>query len=67
MPPVGLVDVPLQIVVSDLADGDVVTVNIDGEDHWVTADADGRAAVPNISVSVIGPIVVVATIGGSSA
>ncbi len=57
---------PLQIVVSDLADGDVVTVNIDGEDHWVTADADGRAAVANISVSEIGPIVVVATVDGSS-
>ncbi len=58
---------PLQIVVSDLAGGDVVTVNVNGEDHWVTADADGRAAVPNISIAATGPIVVSATIGESTA
>jgi len=62
-----LTDVPLQIVVSDLADGDVVTVNIDGEDFWVTAGTDGRAAVSNVSISDTGSIVVIATVDESSA
>ena len=44
-----------------------MTVNVDGEDYWVTAGADGRAAVPNISISDTGPIVVVATVDESSA
>jgi Na+/H+ antiporter NhaC len=67
VPPVGLTDVPLQIVVSDLVCGDVVTVNIDGEDHWVTADFDGRATVPDVSIAEIGSVTIIASIGESTA
>lgn len=67
VPPVGLTDVTMQIVVSDLAAGDVVTVNVDGEDHWVTADAEGRAAVPDISIAETGAIQIIATVNGAKA
>jgi Na+/H+ antiporter NhaC len=65
VPPVGLTEVPLEIVIFDVAPGDVITVNVGGEDHWITADGDGRAAVPDISIAESGAVQVVATIDGS--
>ncbi|MGI9270564.1 MAG: Na+/H+ antiporter NhaC family protein [Woeseiaceae bacterium] len=57
----------MEIVISDLAAGDVATVNVDGENHWVTADADGRASVPDIAIVETGTVQVIATVNGSTA
>jgi Na+/H+ antiporter NhaC len=67
VPPVGLTDVPIEIVVSDVAAGAVITVNIAGEDRWVTADADGRAPVPDVAIATTGAVEIVATADGSMA
>ena len=61
MPPIGLTDVPLEIVVTDVPSGELVTVNINGESFWVKADEDGRAAVADARVAETGTIQVIAT------
>lgn len=62
-----MTDVPIEVVITDVAAGTVVTVNIAGEDRWVTADADGRALVPDLAMASTGAVNIVATADGSKA
>jgi Na+/H+ antiporter NhaC len=61
VPQIGLTEVPIEIVVTGVPQGEVVTVNVDGEDFWINADADGRATVPDVSVAESGSIQILAT------
>ncbi|MGI9202292.1 MAG: Na+/H+ antiporter NhaC family protein [Woeseiaceae bacterium] len=61
VPQIGLTEVPIEIVVTGVPEGELVTVNVAGEDFWINADADGRAVVPETSVAESGSIQIVAT------
>lgn len=66
-PQVALIDVPFEILVTGAPAGELVTVNVDGENFWVTADAEGRAIVPDVHIAATGPTDIVATYENSSA
>jgi hypothetical protein len=65
--PIGLTNVPLEIVVSDVAAGDVVTINVDGEDYWVTADSDGQALLSEATIAATGSVEIAASINDVAA
>lgn len=59
----GLRDVPVEIIVSGVPAGEVVTVSIAGDDFWVPADSDGRVAVPPVELAGTGIAEIIATYG----
>lgn len=59
----GLRDVPVEIIVSGVPAGEVVTVSIAGDDFWVPADSDGRVAVPPVQLAGTGIAEIIATYG----
>ena len=52
---------PIDIVVTDVPADELITVSVNGENFWVKADSDGRAAVEEARVSATGSIEIVAT------
>ena len=65
-PPIGLTDVPMEIVITGAGASGVVAVSVGEESIWATADADGRAVVTNIKVDAVGPVAISATLNGES-
>ncbi len=65
-PSLGLTDVAMDIVVTGVTPGDVVSVAVGEENLWATADADGRAIVSDVTVQSIGAIAITATVDGDS-
>ena len=66
-PQVGLVSVPVEIAVSDVAAGSEVTLNFAGISYRVVADGDGRATFDDVSTDTRGTIEIAATADGASA
>lgn len=67
VPQIGLVDVPIEVQVSDIPPGELVTVTVNGDASWITADGDGRGVVDDIQIATTGVVDIVATYEGSSA
>ena len=65
-PSLGLTDVPMEIAVTGVTPGDVVSVAVGEENLWATADADGRAIVSDVTVQSIGAVAITATVDGDS-
>lgn len=61
VPAVGLTNVPIDVVVTDVPADELVAVDVNGESFWVRADADERAAVEDARVGKTGSIEIVAT------
>ena len=66
-PPLGLTDVPMEIAVTGAGSGDVIAVTVADQNVWATADADGRAAVENVTVVAVGTISITANLNGEHA
>ena len=67
IPAIGLTDVPIEILVSGVAAGETVTVEIGSEQRRITADADGEARVSDLSVASTGEVNISASASGSQA
>jgi len=65
-PSLGLTGVPMEIAVTGVTPGDVVSVAVGEENLWATADADGRAIVSDVTVRSFGTIAITATVDGDS-
>ncbi len=65
-PSLGLTDVAMDIVVTGVTPGDVVSVAVGEQNLLATADADGRAIVSDVTVQSIGAIAITATVDGDS-
>ena len=63
---VGLVSVPMPIVVSDVAEGDSVTLTVGDRSYSAVAGADAKAEFSDISVDSRGVVTIVAAAGGES-
>jgi Na+/H+ antiporter NhaC len=61
LPQVGLTDVPVEIQVTGVPAGELVTVNVAGEDYWITVDENGQAEVPDVRLAASGTVEIVAT------
>jgi len=66
VPSIGLANVPMDIAVTGVTPGDVVSVAVGEENLWATADADGRAIVSDVTVRSFGTIAITATVDGDS-
>ena len=58
---------PIEIVISGVAAGEVVTVGIGSEQRRITADADGKARVSDLSVASTGEVDITAATSRSQA
>ena len=65
-PSLGLTGVPMEIAVTGVTPGDVVSVAVGEQNLWATADADGRAIVSDVTVQSIGAVAITATVDGDS-
>ncbi len=61
LPSVGLTNVPLEIVITGVNPGDVVTATIEGESFWARGDAKGRAVITDVRIENIGEANIIAT------
>jgi len=59
--------VPVEIIVTGVPAGELVTVNVNGEDYWVTVADDDRAAIPDVRIAETGTVQIVATYEGLTA
>lgn len=66
LPKVALAGVPIDIAVSGVSEGEVVTVVAAGETRWATAAGDGTATVTGVVLAGPGPVEVQAGAGGES-
>ncbi len=65
-PSLGLTNVAMDIVVTGVTPGDVVSIAVGEENLWATADADGRVIVSGVTVRSFGAIAITATVDGDS-
>ena len=61
---IGLAGVPMEIVVVGAGSGNVVTITVDGEDYWATADTEGRATISGVEFDFLGVVHLSASVNG---
>ena len=61
---IGLAGVPMEIVVVGAGSGNVVTITVDGEDYWATADTEGRATISGVEFDSLGVVHLSASVNG---
>jgi len=66
-PQLGLTNVPVEVMVSDVAAGSEITLNFAGKSYHVVADDDGGAMFDDVSTDTRGTIEIVVTADGASA
>ncbi|HSG59430.1 MAG TPA: Na+/H+ antiporter NhaC family protein [Woeseiaceae bacterium] len=67
VPPVGLHSVPLEIEVNGVVPGSDVALDVGGARYLATADDNGAASFPDVSVSELGVVTIAASAAGESA